>query len=92
MAAVANSNFGNALQNFLKNLGEQELAVAAVPLRNALGSISSNPSPSNVAAQGAVLAVALPAALPNAEAVAAQALATEGKALLDRFAPPSPAA
>jgi hypothetical protein len=85
---AGNNNFGAALGAFFAAVADADLAVAAQPLRGALTSIIANPSPSNVAAQGAVLAVALPAALPNVEATTASALATEGLALLNKFLPP----
>lgn len=89
---MQSNNFGQALGQFFLAVGEADLAIAANPLRTALGSIVANPSPTNIAAQGAVLAVALPAALPNVEQATAKTLAMEGLALLNQFLPaPAPA-
>jgi hypothetical protein len=88
---MAGNNFGNALSAFFKGLGDQDLAIAAQPLRNALQNIIGNSSAANVAAQGAMLAVALPAALPAVAQTAIKALATEGLALLDSVLPGQPA-
>lgn len=85
------NNFGQALGAFFQSLAEADLVIAAGPLRSALTAVVANPSPSNIAAQGAVLAVALPAALPNVEQASAKALATEGLALLNQYLP-APAA
>lgn len=84
------NNFSQALGKFFLAIGEADLAIAAAPLRSSLTSIVANPSPSNIAAQGAVLAIALPAALPNVEQGTAGALAKEGLALLDQFLPAPP--
>lgn len=76
-------NFGAALGALFKSLALTELAIAAVPLRAALTNIQANPSIQNAVAQGAVLAVALPAALPNAEKTAISAVAGEALTFLN---------
>lgn len=84
---MPNSNFGNALGAFFLGVAEADLAIAAVPLKQSLQNIVANPSPANVVAQAAVLAVALPAALPNIEKSTAGNLAAEALALLNQYVP-----
>ena len=86
---MAQSNLGSVLQGIFSTLEGDALQSAAVPLRNALTSIEKNPSPSNVIAQGALLTVALPLALPNLESTAVGQLATEGLKLLGQYVPPT---
>jgi hypothetical protein len=76
-------SIGDTLKGIFDTLGEDALAAAEAPLRTALTSIQANPSVENIAAQGAALAVSLPAALPTLGSTAAQQLATDGLALLD---------
>lgn len=84
---AGSGSFGAALMNFLKGAGDEALAKAVVPINAALDNIISNPTPVTVAAQGAALAVALPALIPNVEGGLISDLAAEAKILLSSVLP-----
>lgn len=81
-------SFGGALMAFLRGVGDQGLAIASKPIVSALDNIIASPTPVTVAAQGAALAVALPALVPNVEGALIADLAVEAKVLLASVLPP----